>query len=231
MAWELIKSALESLHTSVKGAVVFTGTGTNDLTVSGSCNFATARQYVVAIDSTSETFKWSNDNGATYEQTAQTIVAGLPFKLVNAEGEDEGISIRFASRTGHVATDNWVFNTTGQVVPNTATLLGVGQCSQGAESIIFKGEYSKGTETGLQIYVVAPLSINGSVLYRPSRPQAMGAGGLLHYPEYWEFDASASFSFDWETRGNQFYKIYAVKKGGTVSGLFTLLHGKIRTKY
>jgi len=218
---------IEALHTSVNGAVSFSGTGTNNLTYSGSCYFATARSYRVQIDG-SETYKWSNDNGATWEKTAQPIFAGQFIELINAEGEKEGISIRFASASGHVATDYWNFATTGQVVPNTDTAIGAAKCAQGSEYVILKGEYSKGTETGLDIYFTLPRSLYGNVLYRPSRPTDAGSGLLIHSPEVFELTASGNFSYTFSTNGSQFYKIYAVKKGGTVSGLFTLFHEQYR---
>lgn len=214
----------EALHTSVNSAVVFTGTGTDDLTYSGSCYFATARSYRVQIDSTAETYRWSNDGGATWEASGQDIFVNLPIELINAEGEKEGIIIKFGSRTGHVNTDRWDFSTTGQVVPDTDTALGSGKCSHHSEYVILKGEYSKGTETGIDIYFTLPISINGSVLYRPSRPTEAGSGLLIHSPEVFELQASANFNYIFSTCGNPFYKIYAVKKGGAVSGLFTLFH-------
>lgn len=225
--WETVKE-LAALHTSVNSAVSFSGTGADDMTVSGSAWFAPSRSYVVKIDGT-ETFKWSNDGGSTWERTLQPIGVNEFVELVNANGEKEGISIRFGSRTGHVLNDQWSFTTTGQVVPDTATLLLSGQVSQGAEVIKLKGEYSKGSETGLQIYIELPASLNGSVAYPPSRPSAAG-GVLLHYPEIFELTASGSFTYTYETNGEPYYRVYAVKKGGTATGLFTLLHSQSRAR-
>lgn len=224
--WDIVKNSA-ALHTGVFSVVSFAGTGTNDLTISGTGAFATTRQYKVEIDGT-ETYKWSNDNGATWEATTQPIYTGLIVDLIDANGDKEGVSIRFASRTGHVAADAWTFSTTGQVVPNTDTKLGANQCAHSCDSIIIKGEYSKGTETGIDFYFVCPRTINGSVLYRPSRPTDTGAGLLLHYPEVFELTSSASFSFVFEPMGNPYYQVWAVKKGGTVSGLFTLFHEQHR---
>ncbi len=220
--WEISKNS-EALHQGVFSAITFVGTGTNDLTVSGKGAFATTRQYKIVIDGT-ETYKWSNDNGATYEAVNQPILIGLPIDITDANGDKEEVTIRFASRTGHVVTDAWTFTTTGQVVPNTDTLIGTAQCTRGAESVILKGEYSKGTETGIDFYFTVPRIISGSILYRPSRPTDTGAGLLVHYPEVFELTVSGNFSFIFETMGNPYYKIYAVKKLGTVSGLFTLFH-------
>lgn len=225
--WETVKE-LAALHTSVNSAVSFSGTGTDDMTVSGSAWFAPSRSYVVKIDGT-ETFKWSNDGGSTWERTLQPIGVNEFVELVNANGEKEGISIRFGSRTGHVLNDQWSFTTTGQVVPDTATLLGSGQVNQGSEAIILKGEYLKGTEDGLRIYLELPVSKNGTVAYRPSRPVAAG-GVLVHYPEIFEITSSGSFTYMYETNGASHYRVYAVKKSGVVSGTFTLLHEQNRSR-
>lgn len=225
--WEKVKE-LEALHTGVNGTITFTGTGTDDLSVSGSAWFASSRNYVIEIDGT-ETFKWSNDGGTTWERELQPITSGAFVQLVNASGEVEGISIRFASRVGHVIGDNWAFATTGQVVPDTATLLGSGQVNQGSEAIVLKGEYVKGTEDGLRIYLELPVSKNGSVAYRPSRPVAAG-GVLVHYPEIFEITSSGSFTYMYETNGASHYRVYAVKKSGVVSGTFTLLHEQNRSR-
>lgn len=224
--WEKIKQT-EALHTGVNSAVVFTGTGTDDMTVSGSSWFAPTRTYWVVADGAG-TYKWSNDGGSTWEKTLQVMTAGEFVELVNADGEKEGIKIRFGSSSGHVVNDKWAFTTTGQVVPTSATLLGSGQVSQNAEAIVLKGEYAKGTEDGLQIYITLPLCKNGTVEYRPSRPAASG-GVLVHYPEVFELSASANFSYTYETNGCEFYKVYAVRKGSTAcSGTFTLLHEQNR---
>ena len=136
--WDIVRNS-EALHTGVLSSVSFTGAGTNDLTISGTGAFASSRSYRVTIDGT-ETYKWSNDGGSTWEATLQPIYAGLIVDLINATGEKEGVSIRFGSQVDHLAGDYWDFTTTGQVVPNTATQLGANQCSHSCDSIIIKGE-------------------------------------------------------------------------------------------
>lgn len=224
--WEKIKPS-EALHTSQNSAVSFTGTGTDDLTVHGSSSFATTRNYVIEIDGT-ETYKWSNDGGGTWEETAQPIFIGQYISLINAQGEDEGIKIRFSQRVGHVTGDNWAFTTAGQVVPATATALGTGVVVQNADTIIIKGEYVKGAEDGMQIYVTLPRYANGTIEYVPSRPLDV-AGTLIHKQEIFELQSSANFSYIFSTYGNEFYRVYAVKTGVAVpTGVFTLFHEQNR---
>lgn len=83
----------------------FTGSGLDDLTASGSFDELTGEtDYVVEIDGegTPDTFKWSNDDGTTWEATG-----------VEATGEaqelENGISITFAADTGHTLGETWSF--------------------------------------------------------------------------------------------------------------------------
>lgn len=217
--WENVKAS-ESIHAGVIGSVTFTGTGTDDLSVGGNPEFASARSYVVEIDGT-ETYRWSNDNGVTWEASAQPIEVNVQTYLKNAEGESEGIYIVFGSQAGHVSTDTWAFTTTGQVVPASATLLKKIPCLN-SEIINIKCEYSKGTEDGLRIYVELPRSLNGTVGYPPSRPVVAG-GVMSNYPEIFEVTASSSFTYTYETNGSRYINVYAVRKGvAAVSGLFTV---------
>jgi len=83
----------------------FTGTGLDDLTASGSFDVLTAEtDYVVEIDAegTPDTFKWSNDNGTTWEATGVEATGA-------AQELENGISITFAADTGHTLGESWSF--------------------------------------------------------------------------------------------------------------------------
>lgn len=97
---------------------VFTGTGLNDLTVSGTYTGITNRIYKVEINTEDapDTFNWSDDNGATW--TNAVAMTGAPQLLSN------GVSIDFAATTGHTSTDLWVFNATSNVLDLTAVNAG-----------------------------------------------------------------------------------------------------------
>jgi len=222
--WSAIKEL--ALHDGVIGLPSQTGTGTDDLTVSGKPYFAASRTYRVQIDSASETFKWSNDGGSTWEATGISIsdTTGYDgYELKNAENEAEGIVIKFGSAAGHVNGDYWDFTTTGTVVQNSATAVGDLRVNSGScEGLILRGEYVKGNEDGLQLYVVKPRTYNSSVLNRSGRNLDLGNGGLQYKAEFLELVASGSFIYRVDLMGIQYFKVYQMRKGSTsATGLFT----------
>lgn len=79
----------EELNSSYNGFIVTSTTTTitsTDVNLSGGI---------------SNTFKWSKDNGATFEATNVAITAGTAQELEN------GVEITFASNTGHKSDDSW----------------------------------------------------------------------------------------------------------------------------
>lgn len=90
-------------------AVAFTGTGPNDLTVSGVFTGATDRRFTITIDSVGEglggadTFSWRVDSGPIV--SGVSITGSLQFL-------QEGVSIGFNSATGHTLGDQWVIDVT-----------------------------------------------------------------------------------------------------------------------
>ncbi len=213
-----------TLSVGVISAVTFVGTGTEDLTVTGRPEFAASRSYKVVIDSASETFKWSNDNGATFEETSRKILANQPYELINAEGEKEGIFVTFGSAAGHVNTDAFSWTTTGTVVANSDTALNatVPVINATADGMILFGRYVKGAEDGLQLYVAVLAEKPNTVEHRLSRPLDLGDGGLRHKAEYFELDATANYTYRVNLKGVGKFKVYQVRKGAVGgTGLFT----------
>jgi len=88
------------------GDVTFTGTGISDMTTGGTYSGDSDKSYIVIIQSaaTPDTFKWSDDNGATYTQ--DVTVTG------NAQTLSNGITITFTNTTGHTKDDRWDFDIT-----------------------------------------------------------------------------------------------------------------------
>ena len=216
----------KALHAGVIGTPVFVGTGENDIVVSGTPYFAPSRQYVVTIDSANETFKWSNDNGATWEEEDVSIAAITQasfYELKNAEGEKEGIKFGFSGgATGHDDTDEWSFTTTGNVVSSTLVAVSAIQANSGAEELIVRGEYSKGTEDGLQLRIYSPLEYNDTVLHRPCRGIDTGDGGLIYKAEYMKLDASGNYMFRFNISGLGLWRLYQIRDGAAaVTGVFT----------
>ena len=89
------------------GDVTFAGAGLNDLTAGGTPgNGAPARSYKVQIDGegTPDTFKWSDDGGATWKEEAVEIT-GVEQSL------QEGVTATFGATTGHTTGNYWTWST------------------------------------------------------------------------------------------------------------------------
>lgn len=219
--------ANKPLHDGVISAITFTGTGTDDLEVSGSPAFAASRSYEVEMDSANETFKWSNDGGATWEEEDLPIhvANSVAYPLRNAEGELEGISIRFASNTGHDNGDNWAFTTTGTVVANAETDVGAGTVlnARSADAVILHGQYSKGAEDGLRLKLVPLMAGVGSSYHNQlSLPLNLGNGGLRHQQEFFEMTATANYTYRVDLAGIGAFQVRQVRSGAVGgTGLFT----------
>lgn len=213
----------KALHAGVVGAPSQTGTGVDDLSVIGSPFFSASRSYRVEIDSTSETFKWSNDGGGTWEKEDIPIEARVYYELINAESEREGFKIIFDTAAGHTNGDFWDFDTTGNVVNNTELVVSsLIVNAGGAEELIISGEYDKGNEDGLIIYVKTPLEYTDTILHRQGRNLDTGDGGLIYSPEYFRMTSNSNYKYRVNISGVQFYQLYQIRYGQTsATGLFT----------
>ena len=85
-------------------AKVFTGSGLDDLTSSGTYTGAEDALFQVEIDATGtpDTFKWRKDAGSW---TTGVGITG------SAQSLSEGVSIIFGATTGHTVTDYWSIQT------------------------------------------------------------------------------------------------------------------------
>lgn len=85
------------------GTVAFTGSGLNDMTVSGTYTGSTNMSVRVEIDGTGtpDTIKYSYDGGTTWHAT--TIKVDTTMYL------NYGITLTFGAVTGHTSTDRWDF--------------------------------------------------------------------------------------------------------------------------
>ncbi len=95
----------DALITGYLSAITQTGSGLDDIAVCGDYTLDdTNTSYVVYCDSAgaTDTFKWSDDGGTTWEET-----------LVDMTGEyqelNNGIYVKFSATTGHSADDYWSF--------------------------------------------------------------------------------------------------------------------------
>lgn len=91
----------DALSAAVEAAV-FSGTGLNDATSSGTFAGTEPTEYLVEIDATGtpDTFKWSKDGGSTWEATGVSITGA-------AQTLDSGVEVTFAATTGHTLGDQW----------------------------------------------------------------------------------------------------------------------------
>jgi hypothetical protein len=101
------------------GTTNFTGSGIDDCSKSGAFTGIINKHYIVKIDSELggsggvDTFKWSDDNGATWEATGVDIDG-------TAQTLNDGQKAQFSATTGHTLNDQWDWtataSTTGSIV-------------------------------------------------------------------------------------------------------------------
>jgi len=95
----------------------FTGTGEDDMTVTLAAiltgNDGMTTEYVVEIDggdpADPNTFRWSNDGGATWEASAVAITGA-------AQTLENGFTVTFGATTGHVTGDSWAWTATAPLL-------------------------------------------------------------------------------------------------------------------
>ena len=101
------------------GAATFTGSGLNDMTSGGHYTGLESDpiSYRVQIDGTGtpDTFKWSNDGGATWVVTGVNIMEA-------AQHLEDGVRVTFGATTGHTVGDRWDFTVTPSQVLDTVQI-------------------------------------------------------------------------------------------------------------
>jgi len=209
----------QCVHTGIIGTKVFAGTGTNDVTVSGNPYVASTFQvYVLA----NEEWKWSDDNGSTWESDPLPIVAGKTVgPLVTAAGVKTGLYVTFASAAGHDAADTSTYACTGPLIGATITAVSGVLINNNAEQLIVRGVYAKGTEGGAYLQVSWPRSTGDATMYQEAKLEDIGAGIMVHHNKIYRLDASGPFEFAIPTRGKPYYKIWQYKVSGTQTGTIT----------
>jgi hypothetical protein len=101
-ATKMNEGQVDSVQEAAIGADVFTGSGLDDLTLSGNYNGVWTDQLRVEIDGTGtpDTFRWSIDGGATWEVEDVNMTG-------SAQLLQDGIYVTFAATTGHTLGDLW----------------------------------------------------------------------------------------------------------------------------
>jgi hypothetical protein len=102
-------------YTVTRGPVAFYGTGLNDLVAGTSFSGAGEIAYKVQIDGTGtpNTFKWSDDGGATWDGTTVNC-------STSAIALNNSMSISFGTTTGHTLGDYWTFVARANDLPDDA---------------------------------------------------------------------------------------------------------------
>ena len=111
------QSSISKPTDTIQGAQ-FQGTGTDDLSTSGSYSGDESRQYVVQItkEDSPDQFRWSDDGGDTWN--SEVDITGTAQTLSN------GVEVTFGSTDGHTNRDLWYFYAyTYPDVPNGTGLL------------------------------------------------------------------------------------------------------------
>lgn len=105
-ATNIHEGAVDSVDEQDVAAAVFTGSGLNDCTSSGTYRGTTDENYEVEIDGTGtpDTFKWRKGSGSW---TTGVNITGS----AQAIGT-EGVYVTFAATTGHTSTDKWTIAVT-----------------------------------------------------------------------------------------------------------------------
>jgi len=107
---------VENQNPEVTATAAFTGTGTItiDSQPTGFNYGIAAKQYKIEIDGVGDpnTFKWSDDNGLTWEALTVAIDSANHQTLTSGDGSN--VILSFSANTGGVAGDYWTF-TTGAV--------------------------------------------------------------------------------------------------------------------
>lgn len=91
-----------SVQEAALGSPTFTGTGINDLAVSGNYNGTADRTYRVKIAADGASFDWSNDNGSTWQATGVAITGA-------AQLLEYGVHITLPTGSGYNQNDYWTF--------------------------------------------------------------------------------------------------------------------------
>lgn len=221
------------LHTGVIGVATADvgNTGVDDLTSGGKFNFSTATNYVVEIDNGDDhspnSFKWSNDNGVSWEAEEIAIVAGKAYTLEN------GLTVSFAASDGHDTGDKWTIACSGQVVSDTPVAMGGVLINPDCENLTLNVDYDKGSEDGLMIYIVKTTSTGTSLEYRNVRLMDAGDGNLLPFNAAIKMGADARFvTPPIDMRGIKYFKIYQIRDGAVgADGVFTLSYEMYTERY
>ena len=117
------------------------------LTVSGTYTGTSSLNYVVEIAANPAKYNWSDDGGTTWEEVF--VPCHTTTELLN-----NGVTIAFASTTGHTAGDSWEW-TSHYVIPiNTENMAMIND--DGRRDVIFYDETNNGINTIVDVHGSSP---------------------------------------------------------------------------
>jgi hypothetical protein len=100
------RSGLVAFNYTSINAPSYSGTGLDDLTTAlvTTISVTIDRYYRVEIDGTGtpDTFRWSKDNGVTWDAAGVSITGA-------AQDLTENVAVTFGATTGHTTSDRWIF--------------------------------------------------------------------------------------------------------------------------
>ena len=152
------------------------------LTVSGTYTGPSSLNYVVRIAANSAKYNWSDDGGTTWE------AAMVPLHTT-AEPLNNGVTIAFASTTGHTTGDSWEW-TSHYVIPiNTENMAMIND--DGRRDVIFYDETNNGIQTIVDLYgspevgTLAPMTKSMVAMEVNNKETHIGLGnGELEFPQW-----------------------------------------------
>ena len=147
-------------------AVTFAGSGLNDCISGGTFTGNADISYKIEIDATNgtDTFKWSDDGGSTWDVERVIITGG-------AQTLNNGVTVTFGATTGHTVTDYWGFtataswNRTGYVGDGSSGDTHIRLCAEDSDLIL--GDSSGAsvlTLSGGNVNISGDLYVAGTII-------------------------------------------------------------------
>lgn len=134
------------------GTVAFTvAPGLNDMTVTGEYTGDRDRTFRVYVDAngTPDTFKWSEDGGATWNSTTVNMAAKVYINY--------GLELNFAATTGHTIGNYWEFTASAMAVSTVAQKVTLSSLQVSSDAQVDMKRIWRTTAGGTVYYFVADI--------------------------------------------------------------------------
>jgi len=178
---------------SVVGSATFTGTGLNDLTVSGTYTGALTKTFRVEIDGTGtpNTIKWSEDAGVTWNSKLINVTTTMYLSY--------GIVLTFGATTGHTSGDYWAFTCTLLAASPVGQVVNLTSIPVSSDSQVTGRKIYRTTLGGTRFYWLATIYDNTSTTYTDNvSDTALALGAEVE--EDHDIAPNGKFSAWWDNR-------------------------------